>query len=159
MRCLAALLCCLGSAGLACSDPDGIFLTCQIEDSSRHLAVCVEEGAVVYRFGPVGVPDLELAEPVETITYQPWPGIGRTIWEELTFRNGDYAYVVHAGVERRYLSATDEVIPVPFGGVDVYQTGAGEDPIAAFRCAPETVDFPWTPAISQAREAAGLGAQ
>lgn len=155
MKRIFALLICTNPAWAECSSPDVTFLSCAIQDSARHLEVCVEGAAVIYRFGPPGAPELELTTTAAEIDYRPWPGIGRTIYEEVTFENAGYRYEVYAGVHRDYAGDDEEVIATQFGGVGVYE-GEAEDPVASFVCTEGRVEFLWTMALSDAKNAAGL---
>ncbi len=155
MRAFFALLAFTSPAFAQCADGADTFLACRIEGSERRLEVCLASQNLTYRFGPPGAPELTLSAPVTAIDYTPWPGIGRTIYEELTFRSGDYRYVVFGGIEREHDATTGEIIPTRFGGVSVLP-GADETPLAAFHCAEGTVDFPWSEAIGDAKRLMGL---
>lgn len=155
MRALLAVLACTSPAFAQCPDGAETFLSCRIEGSDKRLQVCLVGQTLTYRFGPPGAPELALAAPVTAAGYTPWPGIGRTIYEEVTFRSGDFRYVVFGGIERDHDATTEEIIPTRFGGVSVF-LGADESPLAAFSCARDTVDFPWSAAIGDAKRGMGL---
>lgn len=79
----------------------------------KTLDVCYWKGMLTYRFGPEGKPELTLTEPLETVDYFPWPGIGRAIWESVSFRNEGVTYEVWSSFDRLDENAVME------GGVNV----------------------------------------
>ncbi|WGW03829.1 hypothetical protein [Tropicibacter oceani] len=148
---IAALMLTAGMAFAECSAAD-LFLSCRIAQNGKLLEVCVEGDAVVYRYGPAGgAPELTLREAAATLGYTPWPGIGRTIWEEVRFFNGDYEYRVNGAIDK--MLAVEDSPEAKSGGVEVYR---GAQRAAALDCAPATVRFDWTAAIGDAKRAAGL---
>ncbi len=96
----------------------------------KTLEICHRQDALTYSFGPAGKPDLTLAQPLETADFTPWPGIGRTIWESLAFRNQGYTYEVWTAVERDPEDTTGLQ-----GGINVLK---GEDLQAQLTCDPGT---------------------
>lgn len=119
---------------------------CAIEDSSKMVTVTLDGSDVIYEFGNLNaVPDLTLTTPAAEVGYQPWPGVGGTIWETVTFYNGAYEYEVVMGVER----ALD---PYKYGGITVRK--AGED-IATLDCIPSSVSFSFDTHLSDAKTEAG----
>lgn len=153
MKRIFALLICTNPAWADCPVPDATFLSCRIGENGKILEVCVDGGEVTYSFGPPGAPELQLSETASEIVYRPWPGIGRTIYEEVEFRNDGYLYTVSAGVVREFDDTNEEVIPHPFGGVIVSR---GTEEIAQLTCDETEVEFLWTMALSDAKNAAGL---
>lgn len=155
MRAVLALLVFTNPAWARCPDASDTFLSCQIDDTARRLEVCIASDTLTYSFGPPGAPELTMTETAARIDYRPWPGVGRTIYEEVTFENAGYRYVVFGGIERDYDDTDEEIIPTQFGGVTVHE-GASETPIAGFTCAEGATEFPWTMGLSDAKAAAGL---
>lgn len=138
-----------------CGGYEGTFLHCQIEDSSKILSVCFDDDFATYRFGPpAGPPDLELIEPIATLTYIPWPGAGSTIWEEVQFTNEGHRYMVVAAIERTAL--TDKPDPIIgegyFGGVLVHR---GSKEVADLSCDPATVYINYMSGLSFAKNRLG----
>lgn len=152
---LALLFCFSGSLAQAgCATGLETFLTCEIGLKRKALDICYNDQIVTYSFGPIGVPELVLTETVASIDYTPWPGVGRAIWEEVTFQNGDYRYTVFAGFERLFGEMSDVDLPNPhFGGVTVRIAG---EIIADLQCIPGTTEAPWGDALFRAKEAMGL---
>lgn len=112
-------------AGLAapvaagCTGGAETVLSCTARGGSKALEVCIAGREIGYAYGPRGAaPELRLVRDVAEIENRPWPGIGRTLWEETTFRNDGYAYLVHISVDRLDENATPE------GGVIVLRGGA-----------------------------------
>ncbi|NHB75248.1 hypothetical protein [Rhodobacter calidifons] len=75
-------------------------------------------------------PELTLSQPLETLAFTPWPGIGNDIWETVAFPNEGYSYEVWTSVTR-----DPEATGGLRGGVTVRQ---GEAIIARLTCDPDT---------------------
>jgi hypothetical protein len=98
LRKLALLLAlCPHPAAAACPGGDEVF-SCQI--GAKSLDLCHTGDTLVYSFGPEGKPELTIAEPLETLDFTPWPGIGRYYWESVRFRNAGFTYEVYSSIER-----------------------------------------------------------
>ncbi len=149
LRILPLFLLTAGPAFAACSSADASFLWCRIAGSPKTLEVCAEWNGVAYRFGPQGRPELELFETYAGLDYQPWPGVGMDIWENVTFYNGDYSYVVNGGVERQYDSYGSER---SFGGVTVSKGGRE---IAWLECDRNAVTYNYGDALMNGKARAG----
>ena len=150
--CTVVALTLLASAAPAqCPSEDATFLACMVETSGKSLSVCLEDGAVVYRFGPVGAPELILSQSVAQVDYRPWNGVGKAIYEEVRFPRSDVSYVVFGGIDR--IDGEEEIIAAPFGGVEVIR---GETVLGKFSCTPETTRFSWGEGLSNAKRAAGF---
>ena len=152
---VAALAALLPQAVAAqCVYPAEPFLACTMQGGTKELSVCVEGRTVRYAFGPVGgKPELVLPRDVTEVDYTPWPGAGRTIWEEVRFENLGYTYLVHGWVDRvpEEESPGDPIRPMG-GGVVVMR---GDETLAEIACDAESADFIWTDAISHAMAEAG----
>ena len=134
-----------GSAAAAC---ETVFIGCTFDTGVKAVTVCVTDDEATYEFGPTGdVPDLTLAEPVSTVAYTPWPGVGRAIWETVTFQNGAYRYEVYAGIDRN-----PDGEP-PYGGVIVRK---GDQELTDLTCDLGSVTYTYDPVLSDAKAAAGL---
>lgn len=129
-------------------------MSCQIEQSDSSLRVCFTADTAIYRFGsPKEEPDLEITEPVGSLVYEPWPGVGRSIFETLVFSNEGYDYTVFAGFDRMFGDETEQDHPTPrFGGVTVSR---GADELAALSCSRQTVDFVWGEGLFKAKQNLG----
>lgn len=122
-------------------------LSCTAQGGKKSLDVCISDGAVTYSYGATGkAPDLTLDAHVAEITHQPWPGVGGAIWEETTFFNKDYSYVVWLSVDRN-----NHDMP-PMGGVTVQKSGKD---IARVECDSAGIELGLF-AISDAKGAMGL---
>lgn len=122
-----------------------LMLRCQI-GANKQLSVCFQGESATYRFGPPAAPELILTQPVATLDATPWPGIGRSIWEEVVFANADVRYAVWSSVDR-----LDPAHPKE-GGVRVLR---GETELASLSCHPGTVDMTGF-AVSDGFAAAGF---
>lgn len=127
MRAALLLLALTAPAHAACPTGDEIF-SCTIK--GKPLQLCHDAGALTYRFGPAEKPELTLSEPLETLAFTPWPGIGGDIWETVAFSNQGYSYEVWTSVTR-----DPEATGGLRGGVTVRQ---GETTIARLTCDPGT---------------------
>ncbi len=118
-----------------------LFFSCSFSGGKKAVEVCYQDGFVNYAFGKTGeLSDLRLSIPVIEAHLTPWPGIGRTIWEELTLRNGTVSYTIHAAVERLWSDDADaEVQVIETGGIIVED---GERELARLRCDEGSIDFP-----------------
>lgn len=142
-----ALMLSAGTAFATCSRTDATFVSCPVEGSGKWLEVCAEDWGAVYRYGLLGRPELELTEPYGALDYEPWPGVGRSIWETVTFYNGAYSYSVYISVDRM-----DENV-APEGGVAVRK---GEEVVASLTCAEGRADIGWTERLTEGKNRAGL---
>lgn len=95
----------------AATCPGESLFRCEI--GSKRLEVCLEGQSVTYRFGPDGRPEMELTTPLRQTAYQPWPGVGRAIWEAVSFTNRGTTYEVWTSFDRLDPEARPE------GGVNV----------------------------------------
>ena len=127
------------------------WFACDFGDA-RSLAVTHDDTSATYAFThPTS--SLTLTRPLDQVDLTPWPGIDRTIWEEVTFHNAGHGYTVFAAITRIYPEEDDgEVLMELSGGILVTQ---GEDEIARLDCLPGTIDFPWSTILFDAKEAAG----
>jgi len=119
----ALILALLATPASAACQGDEAF-SCQI--GKKALDVCYWKGALIYRYGPKGHPELTIAEPLETVDYTPWPGIGSAIWETVAFQNEGYTYEIWTNIER-----DPEATEPRAGGVRVMQ---GDATVAELTC-------------------------
>ncbi|WP_299604589.1 hypothetical protein [uncultured Tateyamaria sp.] len=131
-----------GLAAAQCGSLD-VVLNCQI--GSKTLTVCVGEGQASYAFGPAGSPELSLTRPLGQVQATPWPGVSRSIWEDITFENVGTRYTAWISVDRMA-----EDLPTR-GGVIVAQ---GEQKLADLDCKTGTAEV-GVFAIADAMQAAG----
>lgn len=152
----ALVFCLLASpASAACRTGEQVFMSCQIEQSTKTVSVCYDEMRAYYRFGVAGqVPELSLAKPIADLDYRPWNGLGKDIWEEIRFRVGPYEYAVHGGYERPWGDELPEDNPYRnFGAVSVAYQG---EVFMDLECDRATIDFTWADDILRAKERLGF---
>lgn len=118
----ALLLALLAAPASAACQGDEAF-SCTI--GKKTLDVCYWKGALIYSYGPEGKPELTIAEPLETAAYTPWPGIGRAIWDRVSFQNEGTTYEVWTSFDKMDETAVLE------GGVNVLQ---GDKTLASLTC-------------------------
>ena len=137
-----------------CATPQDTFLSCTFSQGRKAVDVCVDGDNLTYRFGPVGkAPDLALSVPVVDADYTPWPGIGRAIWETVTFQNGKTSYVVAGVIDRTFSDdENDGAEPATSGVINVVE---GEETLATLDCDDGSVEFAWGGSIYEAKTAAG----
>jgi len=109
----ALLLTLLAAPASAACQGDEAF-SCTI--GPKTLEVCYWKGALIYSYGREGKPELTIAEPLETVAYTPWPGIGRAIWDSVAFQNEGVTYEVWTSFDKMDENAILE------GGVNVMQS-------------------------------------
>ena len=147
---LAAAAALPGAAAADACGPERTFLSCRVEDG-RALAVRFDGCHARYAFGDFAAPELALERPLGEVGFAPWPGVGRSIWEEATFANGDVRYAVHGGYDRM-AAAGPGGDAAAFGGVEVRR---GEAVLARLDCAAGTVAFDAGGGLFEAKSAAG----
>lgn len=118
----ALLLILLAAPAHAICQEEEIF-SCPI--GKKVVEVCSFRGELTYTFGREGSPEIILYEPLETVTYTPWPGIGRAIWDMVAFENEGVTYEVWSSFDRLDENAVLE------GGVNVLQ---GDETLATLAC-------------------------
>jgi hypothetical protein len=122
MRSALLLLALAAPAHAGCQGDEAF--SCQI--GAKRVEVCYWKGMLTYSFGREGKPELTLNEPLETVAFTPWPGIGSSLWETVAFRNEGYTYEVWTSVER-----DPEANEPRAGGIRVTQ---GEATVAELTC-------------------------
>lgn len=128
-----------------------LLFSCEMGEG-RSLRVTLTDSTATYAFRhPTN--SLTLTRDVRDVHLTPWPGIGRTIWEEIVFQNAGYSYLVHASIERIYPEDENEEIETNVsGGIIVSRS---ETQIAELSCQTGSVDFPWGTELFDAKVAAG----
>jgi hypothetical protein len=124
---LALALVAAGPTWATCQNDSQIF-SCQV--GTKTLQICHWKGALIYQYGPEDNWELSIAEPLETIEFTPWPGIGGDIWELVAFQNNGYVYEVGTSVERNPEATTGLQ-----GGVNVFK---GDTLVTELTCDPGT---------------------
>ncbi|WP_417268756.1 hypothetical protein [Celeribacter sp.] len=141
-------------AHAGCPQGQEAFTSCQIEGRNTEVFVCFDDQVATYSYGPIGgAPDLFLSEPVVRVDFEPWSGSGVSIFESVTFYNGDYAYNVGGGFDRPFSEEDMEHEPRRFGWVEVTESG---EHAASLECIPETVSYGFGGGIYDIKVATGL---
>ena len=97
--CLSCSLLQATSAAAQCAVNEEVLLACPIGE--KRLTVCATQGAsILYSFATTRQVELRLHRGPEAFDYRPWPGIGATIWESVTFGNGGFAYEVYTSFDK-----------------------------------------------------------
>jgi len=88
-------------AASTCAPGTTTILSCTFSNGAKALVACQDGTSATYAFGKVGqVPDLALSVPIESLGYVPWPGVGSSVWDEVTFTNNGVAYVLWQSFDR-----------------------------------------------------------
>lgn len=111
----------------------------------KTLDICHAKGLLTYQFGRTGKPELIISEPLETVAYTPWPGIGRAIWDSVAFQNEGVTYEVWSSFDKMDENAVLE------GGINVME---GDKTLATLTCDKGSVAYS-IDAISELK--AGIG--
>ncbi|MEM7439711.1 MAG: hypothetical protein AAF393_08940 [Pseudomonadota bacterium] len=124
----------LTTPALACTSGTTLF-SCAIAGKAQVVTVCNTGDAVTYTYGrPDRAPDISLASAVATVGYSPWNGIGRSIYEDVTFTNAGYDYTVWGALDRQILE--DDPADQMSGGIVVTK---GDETVAQLMCDPKTI--------------------
>lgn len=141
---LAALLIVLPSIASAEQE----LFACAIKGGKKQLSVAAEGADLIYRFGaPNSAPQLELRAALADAPYTPWSGMGRAMFETVTFRNDGYVYDVYLSFDRLDPQSQWE------GGVTVTKAGTEQ---AYLECDPATLSANFEPVHDLMRDQAGL---
>ncbi|MEM6303282.1 MAG: hypothetical protein AAF744_01085 [Pseudomonadota bacterium] len=140
---LGAAIAASSAAAQACEPGLANVVSCKI--GSKALQVCAGSGQASYAYGPTGAPELAITQRLEEVEARAWNGVGRSIWEEIGFRNNEVTYTVWAAIDR-----LEEGNPMS-GGVVVSR---GETVLADLQCQAGTAQVS-TFAVSEAFQAAG----
>ena len=129
------------------------FASCQIKGKKTQVSVCYTADTATYRFGKRNAaPDLALSVPIVELAYTPWPGIGRDIWESVSFDNKGYTYELSVGFERMFEGEAQSDGPRHFGQLTVTQ---GTKILSVMACQPETVSYSYGEGLFAAKAARG----
>lgn len=118
----AVLLLLLAAPAHAACPGDTVF-SCPI--GKKTLDICHAKGLLTYQFGRKGKTELTISEPLETVAYTRWPGIGRAIWDSVAFENEGVTYEVWSSFDKMDENAVLE------GGINVME---GDETLATLTC-------------------------
>ncbi len=151
---LALAICAPQALWADCAATEQRFVSCQIEGRKTEMSVCYTADMATYRYGPLGQkPDLVLSSPMLELAYQPWSGVGRDIWENVSFTNDGYRYEVGAGTPRLFSEADAANPPPPYASVTVLK---GDTILTTLDCTTESLNYDNSEVIFAAKEALGL---
>ncbi|MEP5152671.1 hypothetical protein [Planktotalea sp.] len=98
-----------GSAQAACFGGGTPMFHCTFNGGSKTVDVCLQGDIAVYSFGATDrAPDLLLARREIGVDMTPWNGVGRSIWEGITFYNNVYSYILSYSIDRNVEGAPIE---------------------------------------------------
>lgn len=142
-----------GEASADCFQGEEPFFSCTFP-SGKQVHVCHTDQYARYEFGaPGAVPELAISTLIEDVHLTPWPGVGRTIWEEVRFENEGYSYIVQGAIHREYPEDENaDIIVSNSGGVTVLR---GDETLASLSCIEDSIEFPWGDGIYRAKTELG----
>ena len=98
---------------------------------SKTLSVCFTKDSATYTFGLAdSSPELALTQALTSVSVTPWPGIGSSIWEDISFFNDGHTYTVFVAVDR--MNPSLDIT----SGVIVERDGKH---LASLDCAPDSI--------------------
>ncbi|MCR8546789.1 hypothetical protein M4578_03035 [Salipiger sp. P9] len=146
---LSALILLPATSEAACFGAGEPLFHCTVDHGRKAVDVCLQGGVAIYRFGPpTGAAEMLLAPVVTETEMTPWNGIGRYLWEEVTFYNGRYAYLVSYSLDRTAPNGQ----AAPEGGIIVAE---GDSELADLQCDAGSVTEANFYPLFEAKEAAG----
>ncbi|MCT4579569.1 hypothetical protein [Donghicola sp.] len=110
-------------AGEYCTLDESVMFTCTFNNGAKAVEVCDTnywadgDNASYGFYKRGGAIEKEIITDKASLIATPWSGVGRSIWEAVTFYSGEYGYEVWWSTER----AEDAVLE---GGITVTQNGA-----------------------------------
>ncbi len=120
-------------ASAAC--PEITLVSCGLANSAKRVELCLTGDSLRYRFGTAQNTELELIRDVAEASYTPWPGIGRTMWEELSLENAGTTYQFSSYAEKLMEEGTEDQLAL---GTDLLVL-RGEKVLAKLTCDPAQV--------------------
>ena len=154
---LSALASLIAAPALAgCPAGSVPILACTFQNGAKQVDACQDGTTATYAFGKVGqAPDLALSTPVRDLPFTPWPGIGRSIWADVSFVNQDVTYLLWYNYDK--VNAIEEAQEA--GAPDPLSAGIlvlkGEEELARLDCDPGSIDTQMD-AVFEAKEAQGM---
>jgi len=148
-KCAAILATLFATPALSCPDGSITLVSCTLKEGAKYLETCLMGDHATYAFGTAERrPDLALARHVDEVEMTPWPGVGREIWEDFTFHNGETSYRVHYSIDR--FSEQGDGLS---GGVTVLK---GQEPLAQLECDAGSINAGYPLPLWDAKEAGSL---
>lgn len=156
LRLITLITLCAGPALAQCPANATPILSCTFQDGAKRLDACQDGTTASYAFGASGqAPDLALSTPLARLAYTPWPGVGRAIWEEVSFENKDITYLLWTSYDKVNAIEEEQAAGAPdplSAGVVVLR---GEAELARLDCDPGSIDTA-IDALFDAKMALGL---
>lgn len=127
---------------------------CEFANGKTVTLTAADQG-ITYRFGRPGhAPELQLYRLYSEVFVTPWPGIGRTIWEEISLGNDGYTYRIWGALDK--MKAVEDASSALSAGLIVARGEPGQDgeELAQLDCQPGSISYDVF-AFSDTYEAAG----
>ena len=134
----AALVFTLTPTLAAAACPEVTLVSCGLAKSQKRVELCLTGDTLRYRFGTAQAVELELIRDLAEASFTPWPGIGRTMWEELSLENEGVTYQFSSYSEKLMEEGTEDQLAL---GTDLF-VQRGDQVLAKLTCDPAQVsDF------------------
>jgi len=105
------------SAASAGCDQGELLFHCSFSQGKKAVTLCQEGERYSYAYGRIGyAPELRLVRDLPELGFTPWNGIGRSIWEEVTFRNASVEYLIGYSIDRVSEAGPEGSLTVMEGG-------------------------------------------
>lgn len=101
--------------GMGISKADGVLpiqvvFMCRTEKGDKEIALFKQGDNFIYQYGSnMGAPELQLVRPSAKVIKEPWPGIGRNIWNNITLTNKEYSYTIRSSYDKMEDKSTSGV--------------------------------------------------
>ena len=74
---------------------------CRTSTGDKNIALFKQGNNFIYQYGgDMSKPELQLLRSNTEVVKEPWNGVGMQMWNNITLKNGDYAYTVRAAYGR-----------------------------------------------------------
>ena len=98
---LLAILALAKAAKADCSTGETEIFACSFHAGRKAVSLCTTPERITYRYGPPGTePELVMARGYTEVSVQPWNGIGRAIWESVSFANAGHRYELGMSLDK-----------------------------------------------------------
>lgn len=81
--------------------PIQVVFMCTAEKANKQVALFKQGDNFIYQYGvDMAAPELQLVRPSSQVIKEPWNGIGRYIWDNITLKNKEYSYTVRHSYDK-----------------------------------------------------------
>ena len=81
--------------------PIDVVLLCTNKKGDKTIGLFKQGNNFIYQYGSdLGKPELQLVRAESSVIKQPWNGVGREFWNNITLENKGYSYTIRSAYER-----------------------------------------------------------